>query len=659
MAENKNMAMGDANEQAVDANASNSPNTASSSAKRRFAGSVKRPARQGRQGGMGGGGNHGPVRAPVEKAKDFKGSLKKLLLYLGRFKVAIVIVMIFAIISTIFSIVGPKILGTATTELFEGIMGQVAGSGTGPDFNAIAQTLLFLIVLYLISAFFQLVQGLIMTFVSNKVCFNLRRDIDEKITRLPISYFDKTSTGDVMSHFTNDVDAIQQNLSQSVTQIITSATSLIGILVMMLSISWIMTLIAIVVLPLSAIVVMIVVKNSQKHFVAQQAHLGEVNGLVEENFGAHTIVKAFNGEARATEEFDVYNRELYSSAWHANFLSGLMMPIMNIISNLGYVAVCIIGAWLAVQGRITVGDIQAFIQYMRNFQQPITQLAQVSNVLQQTMAGAERIFIFLEQPELAADISDDLAVNPEDITSSVSFEHVHFGYNPDVPVIKDFSAQVNAGQKIAIVGHTGAGKTTIVKLLMRFYDVDSGCITLGGHDIRDFKREDLRSAFGMVLQDTWLFNGSIADNIRYGRLDATDEEVHQAAWVAQADYFIRTLPNGYNMELNEEASNVSQGQKQLLTIARAVLHDPAVLILDEATSSVDTRTELLIQKAMDNLMQGRTSFIIAHRLSTIRNADLILVMENGDIVEQGSQNDLLAANGAYAALYNSQFEDAR
>jgi len=594
---------------------------------------------------------------PVEKAKDFKGSFYKLMRYLGGYKIAIVVVMVFAVISTVFGIVGPKILGNATTELFTGVMGQLSGTGSGPDFSVIANILLFLLTLYLISAVFQVVQNFIMTQISNRVCYKLRRDIDEKIARLPLNYFDKVSTGDVMSHITNDVDAIQHNLSQSVTQIITMLTTLIGTLVMMLSISWLMTLIALVSLPISGGLVAFIVSRSQKHFINQQLYLGEVNGLVEENYGAFTIVKAFNREKTVTDEYEVSNNNLYNSAWKANFISGLMMPIMGVIGNLGYVVVCIVGAWLAIQRAITIGDIQAFIQYQRSFQQPITQISQISSLLQQTMAGAERIFTFLGQDELVAEVLDADAVDTKQIEPSVLFDRVRFGYYPEIPVIKDFSAKVSPGHKIAIVGHTGAGKTTIVKLLERFYDVDSGSIQIGGYDIRDFKRDDLRSMLGMVLQDTWLFNGTIADNIRYGKLDATDEEVREAARIAQADHFIRTLPNGYQMELNEEASNVSQGQKQLLTIARAVLHDPKILILDEATSSIDTRTEIQIQKAMDNLMAGRTNFIIAHRLSTIRNADLILVMENGDIVEQGTHDELLALDKAYATLYYSQFED--
>ncbi|MDR1013485.1 MAG: ABC transporter ATP-binding protein/permease [Coriobacteriales bacterium] len=617
------------------------------------------PAARRRGRGRSGGGFGGPGRDMMqgEKPKDFRGALGKLLGYLGRHKVAIVVVIVFAIASTVFSILGPKILGEATTTLFEGVMAQVAGTGTGPDFDAIARILFLLACLYLASALFQFVQGFVMAGVANNVCYSLRRDIDGKIMRLPFSYYDKVATGDVMSRITNDVDAIQQSLNQSLTQIVTSVTSLVGILVMMLSISWSMTLIAVVTLPVSAVVVALIVGRSQKHFTAQQEHLGEVNGMVEENFGAHTIVRAFNGEARALEQFSQGNDLLYGAAWRANFLSGMMMPIMNIIGNLGYVVVCVVGGYLALNGRVTVGDIQAFMQYMRNFQQPIVQVSQASNVIQQTLAAAERIFGFLAEEEVVPDVADEEAVDPASVVGAVRFEHVRFGYEEGKPVIRDFSAKVEPGQKIAIVGHTGAGKTTVVKLLMRFYDVDAGAILVGGEDIRRFRRDDLRSLFGMVLQDTWLYNASIADNIRYGRLDATDEEVQAAARIAQADHFVSTLPDGYGMVLNEEASNVSQGQKQLLTIARAVLHDPKVLILDEATSSVDTRTELLIQKAMDNLMVGRTSFVIAHRLSTIRDADLILVMEGGDIVEQGSHTQLLAAKGPYAALYNSQFAD--
>ncbi|MDR2714746.1 MAG: ABC transporter ATP-binding protein/permease [Coriobacteriales bacterium] len=609
-----------------------------------------------RGGGPGRGGPGGHALMPGEKPKNFKLALKNLLRYLGSFKIAILVVLIFALASTVFAIVGPKILGMATTELFEGILGQIAGSGDGPDFTVIAGILLTVLGLYAVSAVFQFIQGFVMANVSNKVSYRLRRDIDAKIMRLPFSYYDKVATGDVMSRITNDVDVINQSLNQSVTQIITSVATLIGVLVMMFSISWLMTLIAILTLPLSLGLIGFIMSKSQKHFTNQQNYLGEVNGLVEENYGAHTVVKAFNGEKAALESFDESNTTLYAAAWKANFLSGLMMPLMNFIGNLGYVIICIVGAYLAMGRVISVGDIQAFIQYMRTFQQPITQVAQISNILQQTMAAAERVFTFLDEPEEVPEKTDGTAVDPETVDGSVSFKHVHFGYTEDKTVINDFSAEIAPGQKIAIVGPTGAGKTTIVKLLMRFYDVESGAVLVGGHDVKDFKRDELRGLFGMVLQDTWLYSASIADNIRYSRLDATDEEVHAAAQVAQADHFITTLPDGYNLLINEEASNISQGQKQLLTIARAVLLDPKILILDEATSSVDTRTELLIQTAMDNLMHGRTSFIIAHRLSTIKNADLILVMDKGDIVEQGSHDELLAADGFYAMLYNSQFD---
>ena len=593
---------------------------------------------------------------PAEKPKDFKGSFIKLLSYLGGYKLAIVVVMIISVVSTVLGTVTPRIMGRATTELFEGVMRQISNSGAGPDFNIIGSVLLLMIVLNLISALFQLVQSFIMTYISNRICYSLRRDIDQKIARLPLNYFDRVSTGDVMSRITNDVDTVQNSINQSITQVISMITTMIGTLVMMISISWLMTAISIAFLPLSGFLVAFIVKRSQKHFVNQQTYLGEVNGLVEENYGAFTIVKAFNREKSVTEEFNVSNENLYNAGWKSNFISGLMMPITGFIGNIGYVIVCIIGAWLAIQKAITLGDIQAFIQYQRSFQMPITQISQISSMMQSTMAGAERIFTFLAEDELTPDVSDAEAVDPATIEASVHFENVRFGYNPEIVVIKDFSAEVLPGQKIAIVGHTGAGKTTIVKLLERFYDMDSGSIKIGGHDIRNFKRSDLRSLMGMVLQDTWLFNGTIADNIRYGKLNATDEEVREAARISQADHFIRTLPNSYQMELNEAASNVSQGQKQLLTIARAVLHDPKILILDEATSSIDTRTEIQIQKAMDNLMVGRTSFIIAHRLSTIKNADLILVIDNGDIVEQGTHEELLANDGHYASLYNSQFE---
>ncbi len=618
-----------------------------------------------RRGGPPGGGPGGHMGGrPGDKPKDFKGTVKKLLAYMGSYKPAVVCVMLFAIASTVFSIVGPKVLGNATTELFNGVMGKISGTSDGPDFGVIGGILLTMVGLYLLSAGFQFIQSFIMAGVANKITFRMRRDIDEKIHTLPFSYYDKTSTGEVMSRITNDVDSINNSLTQSVTQIITSITSLIGILIMMFSISVSMTLIAIITLPVSFAVIMFIVGKSQKHFMRQQQFLGTVNGLVEETYSCHTIVKAFNGERKALDEFKVENDQLYQSAWKANFLSGLMMPIMGIIGNIGYVAVCIVGGYFAANGSLAVGDIQAFIQYMRTFTQPISQLSQISNMLQQTMAAAERVFEFLAQTEEVPEAADAVTVckkgeKPDkqrvDVSGSVAFDNVSFGYLPDKTIINNFTAHVEPGQKIAIVGPTGAGKTTIVKLLMRFYDVQNGSITLDGRDIRTFTREGLRSAFGMVLQETWLYNGSIADNIRYGKLDATDDEVIAAAKIAHADHFIRSLPDGYNMILNEEASNVSQGQKQLLTIARAVLADPKVLILDEATSSVDTRTEVLIQKAMDNLMKGRTSFIIAHRLSTIRNADLILVMNNGDIIEQGNHEALLAAGGFYAGLYNSQF----
>lgn len=600
---------------------------------------------------------------PSEKAKDFKGTFTKLLAYIGNYKPAIVVVIIFAVASTIFSIVGPKILGTATTELFSGIMSKITGSGAGVDFDKIGGIMLTLIGLYLLSAVFSLIQGFIMTGVSNNVTYRLRRDIGNHIHRLPFSYYDKTSNGEVLSRITSDVDAINQSLSQSLTQIITSITSLIGIVIMMFSISWAMTLIALVTLPISIIIIAFIVKKSQKHFVMQQDYLGKVNGHVEEMYSCHTIVKAFNGEEKSLTAFNEFNNTLYNSAWKANFLSGLMMPLMNVIGNFGYVAVCILGGYFAINGKISVGDIQAFIQYMRQFTQPIAQLSQISNVLQQTIAASERVFVFLEEiPEIEDKKNALIAVDKENLGSgehrikgSVVFKDVRFGYTDDKIIIKDFSSTVTPGQRIAIVGPTGAGKTTIVKLLMRFYDVTGGSILLDGEDIRNFTKDSLRSSFGMVLQDTWLYNGTIADNIRYGKLTATDDEVKQAAKAAQVHKFVKSLPLGYNMMLDEEAGNVSSGQKQLLTIARAILADPKILILDEATSSVDTRTEILIQKAMNNLMQGRTSFVIAHRLSTIKEADVILVMKNGDIAEQGNHGELLRKNGFYAELYNSQF----
>lgn len=615
----------------------------------------KKPNRRGPMGGHGPGPGGPGAMMVGEKPKDFKGTFKKLLNYLGKYKFAIAIVIVFAIASTIFNILGPKILGNATTKIFEGVMNMISGTGEGIDFNYIGQIMLILVCLYLISALFGYLQGFVMSNVSMKVTYNLRRDIQAKINRLPLRYFDKKNHGEVLSHITNDVDAISQSLNQSLTQIITSVTSIIGILIMMFSISWQMSLVALFVLPLSGVFIGFVVKRSQKHFSAQQEYLGNVNGHIEEMYSSHTVMKAFNGEEESIKKFDKYNDKLYSSAWKSQFLSGLMMPVMQFIGNLGYVGICILGGYLAVNGQIAVGDIQAFMQYMRQFTQPIAQVANISNVLQQTIAAAERVFEFLAEEEEPEDTKTPASV--EQVEGSVQFEHVHFGYSEDKTIINDFSASIKPGQKVAIVGPTGAGKTTIIKLLMRFYDIQDGAIMIDGTNIKDFTRNDLRSLFGMVLQDTWLYNTTIKENIRYGKLTATDEEVLAAAKAAQVDHFIRTLPDGYNMLLNEEASNVSQGQKQLLTIARAILADPKILILDEATSSVDTRTEVLIQKAMTNLMKGRTSFVIAHRLSTIRDADMILVMKDGDIIEQGNHEELLAKGGFYENLYNSQFED--
>ena len=599
---------------------------------------------------------HGPAAMAhgKPKVKDFKGTMKQLLHYLSRYKFRLILVMFFAVASTVFTIVGPKVLGNATTELFNGIMGKITGAGAGIDFGAIANILLTLLILYLTSLLFSYAQGWIMTGITMEVTYNLRNDIVQKINRMPLSYFDRVTHGEVLSRVTNDIDTLSQSLNQSVTQIITSAATFIGILIMMLSISWQMTLVTLCIIPLSFVFIVLVVKRSQKYFSSQQEYLGHINGHIEEIYGGHSVVQAFNNEEEAYKTFEGLNNNLYGSAWKSQFLSSLMQPIMAFIGNLGYVAVCILGGYLAVNGRISVGDIQAFIQYVRQFNQPISQIANMSNIMQMTMAAAERVFTFLAEEEEVPDPQNP--VSPADVQGNVTFDHVHFGYNPNKIIINDFSAQVKEGQKIAIVGPTGAGKTTIIKLLMRFYDVDSGAILVDGHNIKDFRRNDLRSLFGMVLQDTWLYNGTIADNIRYGRLDATDEEVQQAAVAAQVDHFVRTLPDGYSMVLNEEANNVSQGQKQLLTIARAILADPKILILDEATSSVDTRTEILIQKAMDNLMHGRTSFVIAHRLSTIKNADCIFVMKDGDIIEQGTHEELLARNGFYADLYNSQFE---
>ena len=596
------------------------------------------------------GGRHG---MSTEKAKDFKGTMKKLMGYLAQYKIGLLLVVIFAIGSTIFNIAGPKILGKATTELFHGLISKVSGE-SGIDFDKIAKILIGLMCLYVCSALFSFIQGYIMTGVSQKLTYRMRKEISEKIDRLPMGYFDKMTHGEILSRITNDVDTLSQSLNQSATQVITSVATIIGVLVMMLSISPLMTVIAILILPLSMGLIGMIVKRSQRYFKEQQEYLGYVNGQVEEVYGGHNIVKAFNKEDDVIDEFDRDNDRLYRSAWKSQFLSGMMMPIMQFVGNLGYVAVVILGGYLAIKKTIEVGDIQSFIQYVRNFTQPIQQVAQVANMLQSTAAASERVFEFLEEPEEEAAPENPVVLkNPE---GAVEFEHVHFGYNPEHTIIHDFSVKVEPGQKIAIVGPTGAGKTTMVKLLMRFYDVLGGSIKVDGHDIREFDRGELRRMFGMVLQDTWLFKGSIEDNIRYGKLDATHEDVVKAADAAYAHRFIQTLPGGYGMELNEEASNVSQGQKQLLTIARAILADPTILILDEATSSVDTRTEVRIQKAMDNLMKGRTSFIIAHRLSTIRDADLILVMKEGDIVEMGRHEELLAKNGFYADLYNSQFE---
>lgn len=605
-----------------------------------------------RQGGPMGGGPHGGMGAG-EKAKDFKGTIKKLMKYLSEYKIGLIFVLLFAIGSTIFNIAGPKILGKATTEIFTGLVGKVSGS-SGIDFEKIAHILIFLMCLYVTSAIFSFIQGYIMTGVSQKLTYRLRKEISEKINRMPMNYFDTRTHGEVLSRVTNDIDTLSQSLNQSATQIITSFTTIIGVLIMMLSISPLMTLVALLILPISLGLISTIVKRSQRHFKNQQEYLGHVNGQVEEVYGGHNIVKAFNKEADVIKEFDETNEILYQSAWKSQFFSGMMMPIMQFVGNLGYVAVAILGGYLAIKKTIEVGDIQSFIQYVRNFTQPITQIAQVANMLQSTAAASERVFEFLEEEE-----EDQFAQNPvsvEGLEGNVEFDHVHFGYNADKIIINDFSAKVKQGQKIAIVGPTGAGKTTMIKLLMRFYDVNSGAILIDGHNLKDFNRGELRQMFGMVLQDTWLFHGSIKENIRYGKLDATDEEVIEAAKAAHVHRFVQTLPNGYDMELNEEASNVSQGQKQLLTIARAILADPKILILDEATSSVDTRTEVRIQKAMDNLMRGRTSFIIAHRLSTIRDADLILVMKDGDIIEQGNHEELLKQNGFYAELYNSQFE---
>lgn len=597
-------------------------------------------------------GPHGGMRGGA-KAKDFKGSLKKLVKYMSVYKVQMLFVAVFAVCGTVFNIVGPKILGKATTEIFNGLVSKVSG-GSGMDFGKIGQILLITLGLYVVSALCSFIQGMIMTGISQKTTYRLRKDITEKVNRMPMDYFDTKPVGEVLSRVTNDVDTLGQSLNQSATQLITSVTTLIGVLVMMLSISPLMTVVALLILPISVGLISFVMKHSQKYFSGQQEYLGNVNGQVEEVYSGHNVIKAFNKEDDVIREFDRTNDKLYESAWKSQFFSGMMMPVMQFVGNLGYVGVAILGGFLAIKKTIEVGDIQSFIQYVRNFTQPIQQVAQVTNMLQLAAASSERVFEFLEEKE--EDQTVEHPVSVEGLHGNVQFENVHFGYNPEKIIINDFSANVKEGQKIAIVGPTGAGKTTMIKLLMRFYDVNSGSIKIDGHDVRDFNRSELREMFGMVLQDTWLFHGTIMDNIRYGKLDATEEEVIQAAKAAHVHRFVQTLPGGYEMEINEEATNISQGQKQLLTIARAILADPKILILDEATSSVDTRTEVRIQKAMDNLMKGRTSFVIAHRLSTIRDADLILVMKDGDIIEQGTHTQLLAQNGFYAELYNSQFE---
>ena len=603
-------------------------------------------------GPMGGGprGAHGPV----EKAKDFNGTIKKLGKTLSKYKIAIIIVMIFAIGSTVFSIVGPKILGNATTEIYTGLMNKINGTG-GIDFNKIGKIILWVVGLYVTSALFNLIQSYIMAGVAQKVTYKMRNDLTHKINKLPMKYFDKRTNGEVLSIITNDIDTLSTGLNQSITQIITSICTIIGILVMMFSISWEMTIVSLLILPISAIILKKVIGKSQKYFIKQQEYLGHVNGQVEEVYGGHNIVKVFGREKEAIKEFEKENTELYKSGWRSQFLSGLMYPLMNFVGNVGYVAVAILGGYFAVKGRITVGNIQSFIQYNKQFTQPIGQVAQISSTIQSMIAAAERIFEFLEENEEPEDVKKP--VSTENLAGNIKFEHVHFGYDPEKTIINDFNADVKDGQKIAIVGPTGAGKTTMVKLLMRFYDVNSGAILVDGHNIKDFKRGELRKMFGMVLQDTWLYGGTIRDNIRYSNPEATDSEVIEAAKAAHVHHYIKTLSNGYDAKINEESTNISAGQKQLLTIARVILANPKILILDEATSSIDTRTEQQIQSAMDNLMKGRTSFIIAHRLSTIKNADLILVMDHGDIVEQGNHEELLAKDGFYAKLYNSQFEE--
>lgn len=597
----------------------------------------------------------GPMGKKPEKAKDFKGTMKKLMGHLKPFKIVMILVVIFSIGSAAFNIVGPKILGNATTEIFNGLVNKVDGTGSGINFDKIGKILATLIALYFVSFIFSFLQTFLTSDISQKVSYQLRKEISEKINKLPLKYFDKVTHGEVLSRVTNDVDAINQNLNQILSQVITSATTLIGILIMMISISPIMTLVSLIVIPISLILIALVVKKSQGYFKSQQEYLGKTNGHIEEIYSGHNIMKVFNGEEKAINEFEYFNENLYTSAWKSQFLSGMMMPIMMFVGNLGYVVVAIMGGYLTIKKTIEVGDILSFIQYVRQFNQPIAQTAQIANVMQATAAAAERVFEFLGEEEEVEDIKNPIKTN--DIKGEVEFKNVHFGYDENKIIINDFSIDVKPGQRVAIVGPTGAGKTTIVKLLMRFYELNSGSILVDGHDIKEFTRDELRKVFGMVLQDTWLFNGSIMDNIRYGNLKATKQEVINASKLAHAHHFVRTLNEGYNTEINEEGSNISQGQKQLLTIARAILSDPKILILDEATSSVDTRTEILIQQAMDNLMNGRTSFIIAHRLSTIKNADVILVMKDGDIIEQGNHEELLKANGFYAELYNSQFEN--
>jgi ATP-binding cassette subfamily B protein len=601
---------------------------------------------------IGRGGRRGMMRG--EKARDFKGTIKRLVEYLGKYNLQILMALLIAAASTVFSILGPKILGRVTTQLFEDVMAKITGTGSGVDFAAIGSILLQALTLYVLSSFLAFIQGYVMSGISTDISYRFRRDISQKINKLPLQYFDKVSQGEILSRVTNDVDTVTQTLNQSLSQTITSITSIIGILVMMLTISWQMTLVAVLTVPITILVINLIVNISQKYFVQQQNYLGHVNGHVEEMFGGHTVIKAFNAEEKTVKTFNNFNETLFTSAWKSQFLSQMIGPIMRLISNLGYVAVSILGGYYAIRGTITVGEIQAFIQYVRQFNNPLMQIANMSNVFQQMAAAAERVFDFLYEPEEIAETENPVVL--DHVEGSVEFRDVHFGYEPETIVIKNLSFKVQPGQKIAIVGPTGAGKTTLVKLLMRFYDVDSGAILVDGYNIQDFRRKDLRKMFAMVLQDTWLYNDTICENIRYGREDATDEEVIQAAETAHVNHFIRTLPGGYGFVLNEEATNISSGQKQLLTIARAVLADPPILILDEATSSVDTRTEILIQQAMDRLMHGRTSFIIAHRLSTIRNADLILVIRDGDIVEKGKHEELLEQNGFYAELYNSQFE---